>query len=161
MVMLDGIVRDAASALREKQKIGWNADFMVAQSATGEGLLRLGGKAAEGAYGLATALPMSMIKDYPVVKELEKRYQAEHPGKHIDQGFIGGYEAIALFAEAARLAGPELTTESLIKGLDRMKDFDAGVGFHPMTFSETQRLGSSHGYIIKVKGGDWTKAGAF
>jgi len=158
MVLLNSLVRDAASALREKQKLGWNADYLVAQSSTGQGLIALGGKASEGAYGLATGLPINMIWDYPVVKELDKRYQAAFDGKHIDQGFIGGYEAIALFAEAALLAGPTPTTETLMQGLDKMKNFDPGVGVPPMTFSEKQRLGSAHGYIIQVKGGEWIKA---
>ena len=161
MVLLNSLVRDAASALREKQKLGWNADYLVAQSSTGQGLIALGGKASEGAYGLATGLPINMIWDYPVVKELDKRYQAAFDGKHIDQGFIGGYEAIALFAEAARLAGPNLTTETLMQGLDKMKNFDPGVGVPPMTFSEKQRLGSAHGYIIQVKGGEWIKAASW
>jgi ABC-type branched-subunit amino acid transport system substrate-binding protein len=158
IVLLNSLVRDAASALREKQKLGWKADYLVAQSSTGQGLIVLGGKASEGAYGLATGLPIDMLWDYPVIKELDKRHQAAFNGKHIDQGFIGGYEAIALFAEAARLAGPNLTTKTLIEGLDKMKNFDPGVGVPPMSFSENKRLGSDHGYIIQVKNGKWTKA---
>ncbi|HVV92190.1 MAG TPA: ABC transporter substrate-binding protein [Hyphomicrobiales bacterium] len=156
-VLLDGNVRDAAAALRERRKLDWTVDFLVAQSAAADGLIKLGGTAAEGTYGLATKLPMDATGDMPVVKELERRYRAAYD-KPFDPSFLGGYQALALFAEAARRAGPDLTTATLIQGLDRMKDVDTGIGFPPVTFSESRRLGSDHGYIIQIRHGAWTKA---
>jgi ABC-type branched-subunit amino acid transport system substrate-binding protein len=160
LVLLNSLVRDAAAAVRERQKIGWNANFMVAQSSTGIGLVALGGKASEGIYGITTQLAYHAIKDFPVVKELTKRFQAAYHGEP-DEGFFGGYQALALFAEAARRAGPDLTVASLLKGVDSMKDFDTGTGHTPMTFSETQRLGSADGYIIQVRHGQWDKVAEF
>lgn len=160
IVLLDSIVRDAASALRERQKLGWNVDYVVAQSAGGAGLIRLGGKAAEGTYALATAVPLDTIKDHPIVKMILKRYDEEYH-KPFPEAFVGGYEGLLLLAEALKNAGPNLTTESMLAGADKIKDFDPGLGFPPMTITEKQRLGSPHGYILQLKDGAWHKAASY
>ena len=161
LVMLNSLVRDAAAAVREREKLAWKVNFIVGQASTGIGLIKLGGKASEGTYGITTQLGYHAIKNLPVVKELAKLYRAAgYPGEP-DEGFFGGYQALALFAAAARRAGPDLTVASLIKGLDSLKDFNSGTGHTPMTFSETQRLGSTAGFIIQVRDGQWDKISDF
>jgi ABC-type branched-subunit amino acid transport system substrate-binding protein len=160
VVLLDSIVRDAAAALRERAKLGWNVDYIVAQSAGGNGLIRLGGKAAEGTYALATAVPLNSIKDRPIIKTILKRYDEEYH-KPFQEAFLGGYEGLLLLAEALKNAGPDLTTESMIAGADKIKDFDPGLGFPPMTITEKHRLGSHHGYIVQLRNGEWHQAASY
>jgi ABC-type branched-subunit amino acid transport system substrate-binding protein len=158
VVMASLVVRDGASAVLERQKIGWDVDVFVAQSSTGAGMLALSGKAAEGIYGIQTSLPISAIADKPLVAEIAARFKQEY-GKPMDEAVLSGYMSVLMFTEIARRAGRDLTVDGFVRALDTISNYDMGLGVPPITFTPQQRLGSKRVIVLQVRDGKWQEAG--
>jgi branched-chain amino acid transport system substrate-binding protein len=157
IVMFGAVVREAAAAMLERQKIGWNVDVLVSQPSATDTVIRLAGSAAEGMLGVNQMLPLEMIKDQPNVAPVFKAYADSHGGKLPDPAFLYGYNFMNLFIEAARRTGPDLTTQKLIRTLEEFRDFDLNFGMAPATFSKTQHVGSLSTNLLKVVNGQWTR----
>jgi branched-chain amino acid transport system substrate-binding protein len=157
IVMFGAVVREAAAAALERQKIGWNVDMLVSQPSATDTVIRLAGSAAEGMLGVNQMLPLDMIKDQPNVAEVFKAYADSHSGRLPDPAFLYGYNFAMLFIEAARRAGPDLTTQSLVKALEQFRDFDLSFGMAPVTFTPTQHVGTLSTNLLKVVNGHWTR----
>jgi ABC-type branched-subunit amino acid transport system substrate-binding protein len=153
-LMFNGIVRDAATALLERQKLGWKVDTFVSQAATGVGLLDLAKEAADGVYGIQTSVPVMLMVDNPRVAEFVERYKTEN-GRPPDEGAFMGFQQVLLFSEVAKRAGPDLTADSFMTALDGLAGFDMGIGTAPLTFTEQQRLGAHQVVMIHVQAGHW------
>lgn len=154
LVVLAAAVKDAANIANEGQKQGWNVPMLVGPGAALAPLITLAGGAAEGIYGLNLWPPFDELKSRPKVARLVEAYEKKH-NKPFDDLVLTGHEMIALTAEGIRRAGTNLSADTLVLGLEQMKDFDPGYGFVPMTFTPTQRLGSTVMYVNQVKGGKW------
>lgn len=157
IVMFGAVVREAAAAALERQKIGWNVDVLVSQPSATDTVIRLAGSAAEGMLGVNQMLPLEMVKDQPNVEKVFKAYADEHGGRLPDPAFLYGYNFAMLFIEAARRAGPDLTTQGLIKALEQFRDVDLSFGMAPMTFTPTQHVGSLSTNLLKVSNGRWIR----
>jgi ABC-type branched-subunit amino acid transport system substrate-binding protein len=159
IVMFGALVREAAAAALERQKIGWNVDMLVSQPSASDTVIRLAGAAAEGMLGVNQMLPLDMIKDQPNVAPVFKAYADGHGGKLPDPSFLYGYNFMNLFIEAARRTGPDLTTQNFVKTLEQFRDFDLNFGMAPATFSATQHVGTFSTNLLKVTNGQWTRIG--
>ena len=67
------------------------------------------------------------------------------------------YDAMHLFAEGARNAGPDLTPESLVAGLEQIDGYQDIFGGPPVSFSKDSHLPRSHGFIAQVENGRWVQ----
>jgi ABC-type branched-subunit amino acid transport system substrate-binding protein len=154
IVMMATAVREAAAAVQEMKKIGWDAPALVGQAAAQTSLPGLAGPAAEGLYAVNAFPPTVELRKLPqaaaVIQQYEKQYN-----KPFDDLVLSGYQIIALFAEGARRAGSNLTVDSMVAGMEQVRDFDPGFGFLPMSFTPTQRLGSRATLAWRVKNGQW------
>jgi branched-chain amino acid transport system substrate-binding protein len=157
IVMFGALVREAAAAALERQKIGWNVDMLVSQPSATDTVIRLAGSAADGMLGVNQMLPLEMIKDQPNVAPVFKVYADNHGGKLPDPAFLYGYNFMMLFIEAARRAGPDLTTHSLVTALEQFHDLDLSFGMAPVTFTPTQHVGTFTTNLLKVSNGQWTR----
>ncbi len=158
VVMLGTIVRETAGAALERAKIGWDVPMFAPQGAVSRAVIALGGKAVEGLYAFAPSLPIALAKNDPRLAEAVKRYK-EKSGKAEDPDdfFMISFAGMMLFAEGAKNAGKDLTVDSFVKGMEQIRDFDVGEGWGKMTFTPTQRLGSTRNYVMQVKDGVWTQ----
>src|SRR2546427_9331298 len=139
-----------AQALKERQKIGWNDTLLVSSGPlTDERYLALAGEgAAEGVEGLSL-WPDPLTSDLPGVKQYRDAMQKYFPKNEPNRYSLAGYFAAMLFAEGAKRAGKNLTRESLITGLESIKNFDSGI-LPPITIGpdhETQK----QGFWVKVE----------
>jgi ABC-type branched-subunit amino acid transport system substrate-binding protein len=159
IVMFGALVREAAAAALERQKIGWNVDMLVSQPSATDTVIRLAGGAAEGMLGVNQMLPLDMIKDQPNVAPVFKAYADGHGGRVPDPAFLYGYNFMNLFIEAARRTGPDLTTQNFVKALEQFRDFDLNFGMAPATFTATQHVGTFSTNLLKVVNGQWTRIG--
>jgi branched-chain amino acid transport system substrate-binding protein len=157
IVMFGALVREAAAAALERQKIGWNVDMLVSQPSATDTVIRLAGSAADGMLGVNQMLPLDMVKDLPNAVPIFKAYAAGHGGRLPDPAFLYGYNFMMLFIEAARRAGPDLTTPGLVKSLEQFRDFDLSFGMAPATFTPTQHVGTFSTNLLKVSNGQWTR----
>lgn len=157
-VMLGTIVRESAGAALERAKIGWDVPLFAPQGAVSRAVIALGGKAAEGLYGFTPSLPVGLVKSDPKIAEALRRYK-EKSGKAEDPDdfFLISLASMMLFAEGAKNAGKDLTVDSFVKGMEQVKNFDIGPGWGRMTFTPTQRLGSTRNFVMQVKDGAWVQ----
>ncbi|MDB6000724.1 MAG: amino acid transporter substrate-binding protein [Rhizobacter sp.] len=158
IVMVGATVRDAANAAAERQKQGWDVTMMVGQAAALTPFVALAGPGGEGVYGINLWPPLHELRGRPQIAKIIEAYEKKN-SKPFDDLVLTGHEMVALFSEGAKRAGPELTPDTLVKGLESLKDFDPGFGFWPMTFTPTQRLGSASTVLTQVKGGKWVSVG--
>jgi ABC-type branched-subunit amino acid transport system substrate-binding protein len=144
----------ASRVLRERQRIGWTDTLMVSMGPlTDERYLSLAGEAARGVEGLSY-WPDPMVSDLPGI-QLYRAYMQKHfPKNDPNRHSLAGYFAGMLFTEAAQRAGRTLTRESLIAGLESLKEFKSGL-VPPLTIGrdhETQK----QGFWVRLENGRFT-----
>ena len=157
IVMFGALVREAAAAALERQKIGWKVDMLVSQPSATDTVIRLAGNAVDGMLGVNQMLPLDMVKDLPNAVSIFKSYADSHGGRSPDPAFLYGYNFMMLFIEAARRAGPDLTTQSLVSSLEKFRDVDLEFGMAPATFTPKQHVGTFSTNLLKVSNGQWTR----
>jgi branched-chain amino acid transport system substrate-binding protein len=139
----------------EAAKVGWKPTFLTSQAAYTDLIHKLGGKATEGLYAVMT-IPFPYMDDSPQpVRFWAAKYKTrfnEEPSTYA----VGTYQTIDIFARAAQKAGPNLTTDSFIKAMDTMGTVPPDIfGSPPLTWTATQRLGSSQSRLSQIKDGRW------
>ena len=138
-----------AQALKERQKIGWTETVMVsAGPLTDERYLSLAADAAEGVEGLSL-WPDPVTSELPGLRQYREVMRRYFPKNEVNRYSLSGYFAAMLFSEGAKRAGKNLTRESLITGLESVKDWDSGI-LPPITIGpdhETQK----QGFWVKVE----------
>jgi len=152
----------AAQALKERQKIGWSETLMVSTGPlTDERYLSLAGEAAEGVEGLSL-WPDPLTSELPGVVRYREHMQKYFPKNAPNRYSLAGYFAGMLFTEGAKRAGRNLTRESLVAALGKIKGWESGI-LPPLTIGpdhETQK----QGFWVRVEKGrfkpltDWLKA---
>ena len=68
---------------------------------------------------------------------------------------VYGYMVMDLFVKGAEKAGPELTTDSFVKAMDRLTVAPDMFGTDALSFSATKRLGSDATRLSQLQDGRW------
>ena len=152
VVILGTIIRETAAAMIEARKLGWNVDMMVTNAGMNDAVVKIGGPAVEGLYAMTQFLSLNAQEQTPELRALLERFQAKY-GKSPDDGMIYGYMAIQLFAEGARKAGRDLTVDSLVRGLEDIRDFTTVFAASPVSFGPEERLGTRRAMLTQVRDG--------
>lgn len=153
VLILGTIVRETAAAKMEARKQGWPVDMMVNVAGTNSAVFTIAGaETMEGLYGQSQFLPLDSAEQPPAAKGVIERYKARF-GKNPEDGIVFGYTSVMLFAEGAKNAGRDLTVDSLVKGLERVRNWTTAFGASPVSFSETERLGVRATMVMQARGG--------
>lgn len=156
IVMLGTIIRETAGAMIEAQKQGWPVDMFVSQAGLNNRVVELGGAATEGLYAMAQLLPLASQPATPELTALIERYKKKF-GRDPDDGMIFGYVAMQLFAEGARRAGRDLTTDSFVAALEQVRDFKTAFAGVPIGYGPGERLAARTAIVTRVKGAKFEK----
>lgn len=147
VVMLGTVYREGAPFLREKEKIGWNVQTVgIAPTAT-QTFVDLCGSSGLG--HLNTFSNPSVDSDRPGVVEFRSLMQKYFANEKVSEEALYGYIAAKTFVAGLQAAGPELTRESLIKGLESLKDYDNGIT-DLITFGPEDHQGVTASYISVI-----------
>jgi len=147
------IYRETAGVVKEAVKLGWKPTFMTSSAPTDPITLKLSGPAAEGLLGVACGeLIDSQRPGWKKYLERTQKYSKETPAFYHSVGYL--YAMV--FSEGLRLSGKELTREKFITAMERIKDFNTGVGPN-ITFGPNLRAGADSAFIVKAN----TKSGQF
>jgi len=152
MVILGTIIRETAGARMEARKLGWNVDMMVTNAGMNDAVIKIGGAAMEGLYATAQFVSIEAQPATPEFSALLKRYKDKY-GRDALDGALYGYWAILLFAEGVRNAGRALTVDTLVSGLEKVKNFKPPYLSVPAGFGPGERLAARHGILTQVKDG--------
>lgn len=158
LLVLGTVPAPAAGITLEVQRRGWKVPILMAASSFDETTLKLGGDSVEGAYAVGIIPNPDPERSPPAVKDWLKRYQA----KYNQPGSLYGayaYSIIQLAAEGMRRAGPDLTVDSLIKGLESIKQYRTIFGGPNISFSDKDHGAMRGALLFKVDKGRWIEVG--
>jgi branched-chain amino acid transport system substrate-binding protein len=115
-----------------------NVSF-VGSTALAEELKLLGPKYTD---GVIVTQVVPAIEGYSsLILEYKAALAKYFPGEVPDYVSLEGYIAAGLLAEGLKRAGPQLDTEKIVEALEKLRDFDMGLGT-PLTFGRTEHQGS-------------------
>ncbi len=155
LIAMGTIVRDTIVPYVTARKMGWGNVEFVGSAASYDLVV---GKAPgmEGFYAMGlTEMPYAdsaspKIKAF--VEAYKKKYNIEP-----NIGAVYGYVGADLALTGVKNAGPNLTTDSLVTGLEAIKGYQDIFNGSPITFGPKIRQGASSSFLAEVKGGRWTR----
>ena len=153
VVVLGTIVRETASAKMEARKQAWPVDMIVNVAGTNSAIFQIAGEAVEGLYGMTQFMPLDAQEQTPALKSLLERFKARFGKTLGDDGAIYGYTTVMLFAEGLKNAGRNLTVDSLVHGLEQVKNWTTVFAASPVNFGPTERLGVRAAMVMQARGG--------
>ena len=115
-----------------------NVSF-VGSTALADELMLLGPRYATGA--IVTQVVPAINSYATIVLKYKESLSKYYPGESPDYVSFEGYIDASILAEAVKRVGRDLNTEKLVDELERMHDFDLGLGA-PLTFSSNEHQGS-------------------
>lgn len=154
VVAMGTIVADTIKLYATARGMGFDADFVGSFASYDDLVATMAQGATEGYYA-ATVAPMA-YKDTVSgeAKEFFDAYEAEY-GKPPTGAAQGGYMAAKLVVQGLRNAGPDLTTESFLKGVEQIKGFKDVFGGAELNFSATKHNGRNDVLLAVIKEGRW------
>ena len=154
MLIAATVPQSLAAAMAEVRRRDWNVDVMAGGPAYDAAVATLGKEAVEGVYTVGFYPIPDPETGSPEVKAWIAKYQAKY-GKvpPVYASYATGITEIIM--EGLRKAGPNLTRETLISGLENVRNFKLIFG-PTVNMSATNHLALSGANLFQIKGGKWT-----
>src|SRR5215467_14191255 len=154
-VVLQAVYREPPRLAEQCHAIGYHPLFIGPSPIVLDKTIELGGKHVEGVIGVEVyPLPTEPGPFLDLYRADMKKY---FPNLALDTTNLYGYQKAALFVEAMQRAGRDLTRQSLLRGIESIKDWDPGWGLKYTWGGENRRVMSRVGRLVTVKDGKWTK----
>ncbi|MEI9922511.1 MAG: ABC transporter substrate-binding protein [Bradyrhizobium sp.] len=153
VLIVYGYPNPSAIITRQAKQLGLKAKIMGANSAGSRKYPEIVGEAAAGTQNVLALKVLPEGDDPAAVKfrtSFEKRFPDLARQGRPDMGDVLGYGGALAFIEGLKRAGPQLTQEGFVKGLETLKDFDTGL-ILPTTFSPTVREGNQSAKIVEIQ----------
>ena len=155
LIAMGAIVKDAIIPYNTARKAGWNDVIFLGAASSYDSFVG----AAPGMDGFyAMGLTEMPYVDSPVpsvkkfVEDYKKRFNVDP-----NIGAVYGYVAADITVQGLKNAGKNLTTDSFIAGLEKIKDYKDIFNGPPVTFGPKIRQGANSSFLAEVKGGKWTR----
>ena len=163
-ILTVGSVGSIVALLKDSKRYGYKPTILGIDPACTDEVVRLTGKACKNliaAHGFA-----SWHEDNPGIKGMKKIVLGYYPKiKPQPRHYTWGWVSAMVLAEGLRNAGKKLTVESLVQGMEEIRDFDSKGLTGPITYTPTNHRGGKYyrlhkpdlekGYFIPVT--DWLK----
>jgi branched-chain amino acid transport system substrate-binding protein len=154
LIVVGGIVRDSVQIISAVRKTGWKVDMLGQAASYDEAVAEVPGGVTEGFYSMAPVLFVANSSENPAVVKFVQDYKKEF-GKEPNFAAQIGYTGAQLVVQALKNAGKDLTADSFVGGMEKIKDWHDIFGSPPMTFSATKHQGSNESFLCVVKNGKW------
>ena len=157
LVVLGTIVRDSIIPYATARKIGWtDVDFVGSSAAYDMVVASAQGGVTEGFYAMGlTDMPYRDTLSPTAQAWFDKykdRYRAEP-----NIGAVYGEVAADLTVVALEKAGPNLTLDSFVKGMESIKGYHDIFNGPEVNFGPDKHQGANSSYLAQVKGGRWVR----
>ena len=153
-VVMGTVIRETIGAIGEARKTGYNPTFMGTTASYTDLIHKLGGKAMDGFYS-TSAIQVPYLDDASQpIRFWANKYKTkfnEDPGVFS----VYGYEIMDNFIQGAQRAGPNLTTESFIKGMESAPIEPDMFGSDTLTYTAKKRLGTERSRLSQIQDGRW------
>jgi branched-chain amino acid transport system substrate-binding protein len=154
LILLGTITRDTIQIVSAVRKIGWNVEMLGQAASYEEAVAEVPGGVTEGFYSMTPVLFVAASDPNPTVKTFAEKYKSRF-GKEPNFAAQLGYTAGQLVVLGLQNAGKDLTTDSFVAGMEKIKDWHDIFGSPPMSFSATKHQGSNESFLCVVKAGKW------
>jgi branched-chain amino acid transport system substrate-binding protein len=153
LITMGTIVRDTNNVLSQAAKMGWKPTFVGQSASYDTAVASVPGGASEGFYSMSPSLYAYPDDPRPDVQAFMKAYKTRFG---IEANFFGqtGYTAGQIVVMALKNAGPNLTTDSFIKGMESIHDYKDIFG-STLSFGPDQHHGSKSAFLSIVHDGKW------
>jgi len=152
-ILMGTIVRDTNIIVQTVRKMGWDVDLVGQFAAYDTAVASLPGGATEGYFCMTPALYAYPDDPRPAVQAFSKRYKELY---NRDPNFHGevGYTSALVVIQALQNAGPDLTVDSFVKGMEAIHDYHDIFG-SVLSFGPDQHHASTASFLTVVKDGRW------
>jgi branched-chain amino acid transport system substrate-binding protein len=155
LVLMGTIVRDSIVPYVTARKMGWTDVDFVGSAAVYD-LVVGAAQGMDGFYGMGlTEMPYA-DSEVQSVKTFVAAYKAKY---NVDPniGAVYGYVAADITATGLKNAGPDLTLDSFVKGLESIQKYKDIFNGPEVSFGPNIRQGANSSFLAMVKGGRWTR----
>jgi branched-chain amino acid transport system substrate-binding protein len=156
-LVLGTIVRDAVQIISAVRKSGWNVDMMGQAASYDEVVAQVPGGTTEGFYSMTPMLFVTEGQQSREVQAFVQSYKKEY-GKDPNFAAQIGYTGAQIVIQALKNAGPVLTPDSFVSGMESIKDYHDIFGSPTISFSPTKHQGSNESFLCIIKNGHWEPA---
>ena len=154
LILMGTITRDTIQIISAVRKVGWNVDMLGQAASYDEAIAQAPGGVTEGFYSMTPVLFVAASDTRPAVRSFAEKYQKLY-GREPNFAAQLGYTAAQLVVLALKNAGPDLNTDSFVKGMESIKNWEDIFGSPRMSFSATKHQGSNESFMAVVKDGRW------
>lgn len=159
-VLLGTTARETVATLAEAKKLSYSPDFISSAAAFSAQVPKLGGEAMEGLMAVGLNLPPDANGPTEGMKKWFAAYRAkfgEEPGQYAS----GGYASAGWVLKGMEGAGANLTAARFNEAMEHLQIPADELGFAPISFSATKRLGGTEMRIYRIQGGKWLPISEF
>ena len=161
VVAFFGNPAEAAIAMRQARELGVDQKFFVGATMVDKGFTAAAKENAEGATGfsLIPFLPGTKNAD---LQTWEAKWKKEYPNLPVGRPNVFdvmAYTDMYVIAQGIKNAGADLSTNSLISGLEQIKNFSTSALASPITFTNKHHIGNLTLTVMEVKNGQWQPIG--
>lgn len=154
LVVMGTVVRETVGAMTVARNLDWHPAFLISQAGYAPVVAQFGKDAVEGLYaGAMTPIPYADTAS-PQVTEWIKRYKARFNQEPTIEAVVG-YMVVATAAMGLTNAGRDLTADSLVAGLERIRDYRNIFGTAPISFTPSNHLASRRTFLAQIQKGRW------
>jgi branched-chain amino acid transport system substrate-binding protein len=155
LVAMGTIVRDSIVPYVTARKMGWTDVDFVGSAAVYD-LVVGAAQGMDGFYGMGlTEMPYA-DSEVKTVKDFVTAYKTKYNADP-NIGAVYGYVAADLTATGLKNAGPDLTLDSFIKGMESIKNYKDIFNGPEASFGPDTRQGANSSFLALVKGNRWTR----
>lgn len=144
-----------ATLLKEMDKLGYKPKLLLTFVLNDTQFFQTAGKAAEGVY-TTNFTPLPDSTDDPKMQEFRDFMKKYLPSEQASQFALWGYNATAIYVEALKRAGKDLSRESLIAALESIQNYN-GTVIKDFTFGTNNRAPVKSMYVMQYKDTKFTK----
>lgn len=158
LVGMGTIVRDAIIPYATARKIGWtDVDFIGTSASFDQIVAGAQGNATEGFYTMGFFPMPYQDKARPEVVSWMQKYKDKY-NTEAAVGAAYGNGLAQMIVAGLRNAGPNLTTDSFVKGMEQIKNFTDIFGAAPISFAPDKHVGSNTAFVMQVRNGRFVVA---
>ncbi|MGE4336028.1 MAG: ABC transporter substrate-binding protein [Pigmentiphaga sp.] len=140
----------ARTLMQAKSALGWGGRMVCAGPLTDEQYLNMPDGSAEGTLGFCY-YPDPETSTAPGIAAYRASLQRHRPGHAFNRYSLYGYAFGRLIMEGLRQAGPSVTRESLIDGLESLRHWDSGGILPAVSFSPGRHHAQDAGFIGELR----------
>jgi branched-chain amino acid transport system substrate-binding protein len=153
LITMGTIVRDTTLIIATVKKAGWSIDLLGQVASYDTAIAEAPGNVADGFYSMSPSIYAYPDDPHPAIQAFAQKYKARYG---VDVSYLGemGYTSAQIAIEALQRAGRELTVDTLVQGMESIRDFHDLFG-GTYSFSPTNHHGATAAFLSIVHNGRW------